>query len=45
MKLESLKHLYREQLEDPYSSETQLLDALPRTAEAASASGLKLVNG
>jgi ferritin-like metal-binding protein YciE len=41
MKLESLKDLYLEQLKDLYSAETQLLDALPRVAEAASAPDLK----
>ena len=41
MKLESLKDLYREQLKDLYSAETQLLDALPKMAEAASAPDLK----
>ena len=41
MKLESLKDLYLEQLKDLYSAETQLLDALPKLAEGASASDLK----
>lgn len=41
MKLESLKDLYLEQLKDLYSAETQLLDALPRMADGASASDLK----
>jgi ferritin-like metal-binding protein YciE len=41
MKLESLKDLYVEQLKDLYSAETQILDALPKMAEAASASDLK----
>src|SRR5215211_78500 len=41
MKLESLKDLYREQLKDLYSAETQLLDALPKMADAASAPDLK----
>lgn len=41
MKLESLKDLYLEQLKDLYSAETQLLDALPKMAEGASASDLK----
>lgn len=41
MKLESLKDLYLEQLKDLYSAETQLLDALPKMADAASASDLK----
>jgi ferritin-like metal-binding protein YciE len=41
MKLESLKDLYLEQLKDLYSAETQLVDALPKMAEAASAQDLK----
>lgn len=41
MKLESLKDLYREQLKDLYSAETQLLDALPKMSEAASTPDLK----
>jgi ferritin-like metal-binding protein YciE len=41
MKLESLKDLYNEQLKDLYSAETQLLDALPKMADAASAPDLK----
>lgn len=41
MKLESLKDLYLEQLKDLYSAETQLLDALPKMAEGASAPDLK----
>lgn len=41
MKLESLKDLYLEQLKDLYSAETQLLDALPKMADGASASDLK----
>ena len=41
MKLESLKDLYLEQLRDLYSAETQLLDALPKIADAASAPDLK----
>lgn len=41
MKLESLKDLYPEQLKDPYSAETQLLDALPKMADGASAPDLK----
>ena len=36
MKLESLKDLYLEQLRDLYSAETQLVEALPKMAEAAS---------
>jgi len=35
MKLESLKDLYVEQLRDLYSAETQLVEALPKMAEAA----------
>ncbi|HVG07643.1 MAG TPA: ferritin-like domain-containing protein [Thermoanaerobaculia bacterium] len=41
MKLESLKDLYLEQLKDLYSAETQLLDALPKMADGASAADLK----
>jgi ferritin-like metal-binding protein YciE len=41
MKLESLKDLYLEQLKDLYSAETQLLDALPKMADGASAPDLK----
>jgi len=41
VKLESLKDLYLEQLKDLYSAETQLLDALPKMADGASASDLK----
>jgi ferritin-like metal-binding protein YciE len=41
MKLESLKDLYMEQLRDLYSAETQLVDALPKMAEAASSPDLK----
>ena len=41
MKLESLKDLYLEQLRDLYSAETQLVDALPKMAEKASASDLR----
>lgn len=41
MKLESLKDLYLEQLRDLYSAETQLVDALPKMAEAASSRDLK----
>jgi ferritin-like metal-binding protein YciE len=35
MKLESLKDLYLEQLRDLYSAETQLVDELPKLAQAA----------
>jgi ferritin-like metal-binding protein YciE len=41
MKLESLKDLYLEQLKDLYSAESQLVEALPKMAEAATASDLK----
>lgn len=41
MKLDSLKDLYLEQLKDLYSAETQLLDALPKMADGASAPDLK----
>ncbi|MDP9122982.1 MAG: ferritin-like domain-containing protein, partial [Acidobacteriota bacterium] len=41
MKLESMKDLYVEQLRDLYSAETQLLEALPKMAEAATAPDLK----
>jgi ferritin-like metal-binding protein YciE len=41
MKLESLKDLYLEQLKDLYSAETQLVEALPKMAEGASASDLR----
>ncbi|HEX7182721.1 MAG TPA: ferritin-like domain-containing protein [Thermoanaerobaculia bacterium] len=41
MKLESLKDLYLEQLRDLYSAETQLVDALPKMAAAASSPDLK----
>jgi ferritin-like metal-binding protein YciE len=41
MELESLNDLHLEQLKDLHSAETMLLDALPRMADAASASDLK----
>ncbi|HKI02787.1 MAG TPA: ferritin-like domain-containing protein [Thermoanaerobaculia bacterium] len=41
MKLESLKDLYLEQLKDLYSAETQLVEALPKMAEAASSADLR----
>jgi ferritin-like metal-binding protein YciE len=41
MKLESLRDLYVEQLKDLYSAEKQLVDALPKIADAASAPELK----
>src|SRR4051794_30491761 len=36
MKLETLRDLYVEQLQDLYSAETQLVEALPKMAKAAS---------
>ena len=36
MKIESLRDLYVEQLHDLYSAETQLVEALPKMAKAAS---------
>jgi ferritin-like metal-binding protein YciE len=41
MKLDSLQKLYVEQLKDLYSAETQLVDALPKMAKAASSSELR----
>jgi ferritin-like metal-binding protein YciE len=41
MKMESLKDLYLEQLRDLYDAETQLIEALPKMAEAAHNSDLK----
>jgi ferritin-like metal-binding protein YciE len=41
MRLESLKDLYLEQLKDLYSAETQLIEALPKMAQAASAPDLR----
>src|SRR5436305_5452807 len=41
MKLESLKDLYLEQLRDLYSAETQIVDALPKMAEAAGSADLR----
>ena len=41
MQLNSLKDLYVEQLRDLYSAETQLVDALPKMAQAASSADLK----
>lgn len=41
MKMESLKDLYLEQLRDLYDAETQLVEALPKMAEAAHNSDLK----
>ncbi len=41
MTLDNLKDLYVEQLRDLYSAESQLIDALPKMADAASHSKLK----
>jgi len=41
MQLNSLKDLYVEELRDLYSAETQLVNALPKMAQAASSSDLK----
>jgi ferritin-like metal-binding protein YciE len=41
MKLESLEHLFVEQLQDLYSAETQLVDTLPSMAQKASATSLQ----
>jgi ferritin-like metal-binding protein YciE len=41
MQLNSLKDLYIEQLRDLYSAETQLVDALPKMAQAATSPDLK----
>ncbi|MEZ4732745.1 MAG: ferritin-like domain-containing protein [Caldilineaceae bacterium] len=41
MQLNSLKDLYVEQLRDLYSAETQLVNALPKMAQAATSSDLK----
>jgi ferritin-like metal-binding protein YciE len=41
MKMESLKDLYLEQLRDLYDAETQLVEALPKMAEAATSADLK----
>jgi ferritin-like metal-binding protein YciE len=41
MKMESLKDLYLEQLRDLYDAEMQLVEALPKMAEAAHDSDLK----
>ncbi len=41
MKLESLKDLYLEQLRDLYSAENQIVEALPKMAEKASAPDLR----
>lgn len=41
MKLDNLHKLYVEQLKDIYSAETQLVEALPKMAKAASSEDLK----
>jgi ferritin-like metal-binding protein YciE len=41
LKLDSLRDLLMEELRDLYSAETQLLDALPKMAKAASSNQLK----
>jgi ferritin-like metal-binding protein YciE len=41
MKMESLRDLYLEQLRDLFDAETQLIDALPKMAEAAHHTDLK----
>lgn len=41
MKLDSLQKLYVEQLKDIYSAENQLVDALPKMAQAASSEELQ----
>lgn len=41
MKLDSLQKLYVEQLKDLYSAETQLVEALPKMAKAATSSELR----
>lgn len=41
MKLETLRDLYEEQLHDLYSAESQLVEALPKMAKAASNQQLK----
>lgn len=41
MQVNTLKDLYIDQLRDLYSAETQLIDALPKMAGAASSSDLK----
>lgn len=40
-KMDSLNELFTEQLQDLYSAETQLVDALPKMAKAASSSQLQ----
>ena len=41
MKLETLRDLYVEQLQDLYSAENQIIDALPKMIESASSEDLK----
>ena len=41
MKIETLRDLYVEQLQDLYSAETQLVEALPKMAKAATNTQLK----
>ena len=41
MKMESLKELYVEELQDLYSAETQITKALPKMAKAATSQTLK----
>jgi ferritin-like metal-binding protein YciE len=41
MKIETLRDLYIEQLQDLYSAETQLVEALPKMAKAATNTQLK----
>ena len=42
LKLDSLRDLLIEELRDLYSAETQLVEALPKMAEAASSQELRL---
>jgi ferritin-like metal-binding protein YciE len=42
LKLNSLRDLFIEELRDLYSAETQLVDALPKMAEAAASQELVL---
>jgi ferritin-like metal-binding protein YciE len=41
MKLSTLKDLYKNELKDLYSAETQLINALPRMAQTASSRQLR----
>src|SRR5438270_13927706 len=41
MKLESLRELFIEELQDLYSAETQIIDALPKMVDQASSPDLK----